>query len=396
MDGVTRIENEAELDAILTTWEWEVVRYTRRQITKERDRLVALAGMASVVGRVVDCEFLAGLWKGRHFCRSLLWSVEDMAADEDADSPHTTGTRSLLNPLAGDAGEAENKTSYDDDMFPSWCWASCLSGARQITYGRWDEHMRAAAKTSRPPIESVNDLSYRVDDIFTQKRIQGTIEVRGRLRKMKAVINGSVETAANVARNFVKIIPEDEQLPDSLVTHPLSAEQDDYQLSESPPEQWIMPYNIVDGAAPKEWLGYLNNNLHDKHQKRSSAAKLEALSRDSGPSNLIGNDLMASLQNLEALKVQQESHQRTPVSIQDRQHFWIKDDFDSPDEKVWCLPIAFWDEVIVGLCLRPTTNENEFRRVGLCNIERSGQQTWEEDIVFDSWRTLELVSVSIV
>jgi hypothetical protein len=40
---------------------------------------------------------------------------------------------------------------------------------------------------------------------------------------------------------------------------------------------------------------------------------------------------------------------------------------------------------MVGLCLEPTTNtENEFRRIGLCNIERSGNQAWEEDVVFDS------------
>jgi hypothetical protein len=293
----SRVTDETMLDEILTGWEEVLENYTKRQITMQSDRLVALSGMASVIGRLVGCEFFAGLWRGKHLCRSLLWQVtiweaegEDMLHELPEPVPH-----GKFNKQNSESMQRQQRSKDGQSLFPSWCWASCLSESRQVTYNRWDEYMKANKKSSRAPNEVAEVISSRVDDIFTPNLIQGTITLRGRLRQMKVVKDEHIATNCEMASNFIRIMPAIEPMEYSDVEVPKREIEDDYQLSESPPTEWTMPYNVIDEAAPKEWLEQLNKGLDEKLQKRSGASRTLGLS----PSDAWGSDLMARLQGLE-------------------------------------------------------------------------------------------------
>jgi hypothetical protein len=63
-------------------WYKLVERYTSCGLTKEEDKLMALAGVAqryleTSAGRT--CKYLAGLWSGKYLLDNLLWSVRDIA-----------------------------------------------------------------------------------------------------------------------------------------------------------------------------------------------------------------------------------------------------------------------------------------------------------------------------
>jgi len=257
--------------------------------------------------------------------------------------------------------------------------------------------MTADWKPSRSPAETADVISTRVDDIFTANSVRGIITLRGKLRKMK-IVNGEPDNNDNdIARNIARIIPADEIIACDDALGRSGVEQDDYQLSESPPVEGTIQHPTIDERAPREWLDHLNEHLHNKHQTRSKATQSNRLPSDGPMSLTFGDALMGPLQGLEDLRIQQEADEKTPVPIANRQHCWIKDRLDIVDKEIWCLPIAFWEDVMVGLCLVPTmANADQFRRVGLCNIERSGNQNWEEDVVFESWKALDKVTVSIV
>jgi hypothetical protein len=56
-------------------WQHAVELYSRRELSMETDKLVALAGAANQVSKALDDTFLAGLWVKRLW-RDLLWWVE--------------------------------------------------------------------------------------------------------------------------------------------------------------------------------------------------------------------------------------------------------------------------------------------------------------------------------
>jgi hypothetical protein len=127
-------------------WQDMVSLYSKRKLSVETDRLVALSGAASRAARMFDDRFVAGLWVKR-FWRDLLWGVE-----RDVDSP---------DPLCVRKTEPE---------VPSWSWASIK---RPVTY----EH---PWRTNRIKIFScIQFLNYdKILDI-TVNDIPGHVVVRG-------------------------------------------------------------------------------------------------------------------------------------------------------------------------------------------------------------------------
>ncbi|KAH7186058.1 heterokaryon incompatibility protein-domain-containing protein [Fusarium flagelliforme] len=91
-DHETGRGNEDPVDAY-TEWETLVAEYTTRNLTKESDRIPAILGLANVMGPMFECKFFMGIWKGKHFLRSLLWQVN-------------RGTSTCAN------------------SYPTWTWAS--------------------------------------------------------------------------------------------------------------------------------------------------------------------------------------------------------------------------------------------------------------------------------
>jgi hypothetical protein len=64
-------------------WETIVQEYTRRSLTYQKDRFVALAGIVAELSRIWNDTYLAGLWRG-DLLRQLLWRA-------DAQAEPTTG-----------------------------------------------------------------------------------------------------------------------------------------------------------------------------------------------------------------------------------------------------------------------------------------------------------------
>jgi hypothetical protein len=58
----------------LQRWAFIVTNYTRRKITYEKDKLVALSGIAGEIAYVLKDKYLAGIWR-RNMIDGLLWKV---------------------------------------------------------------------------------------------------------------------------------------------------------------------------------------------------------------------------------------------------------------------------------------------------------------------------------
>jgi hypothetical protein len=81
-------------------WQDMVSLYSKRKLTVQTDRLVALAGAANQAAKIFDDTFIAGLWM-KQLWRDLLWRVK--------------GYVDSSNPLC------VRQTEY---TVPSWSWAS--------------------------------------------------------------------------------------------------------------------------------------------------------------------------------------------------------------------------------------------------------------------------------
>lgn len=87
--------------------------YSQRQFTKEEDRLIAISGLARMIGETVkDYGYAAGLWKS-DLIRGLLWYAED-------------------------AKFVPSKPAHD--ILPSWSWASVGDQLIDHVLGNDDEY----------------------------------------------------------------------------------------------------------------------------------------------------------------------------------------------------------------------------------------------------------------
>lgn len=98
-----------DLSRVRITWHDIVDNYTSRQVTKERDKLLALAGVAEKFLRVMGSGYIAGLWRST-LLRDLLWMK-----DYSAYAPRPGKYRA-----------------------PSWSWAA-VDG--RVVYGDFDSRL---------------------------------------------------------------------------------------------------------------------------------------------------------------------------------------------------------------------------------------------------------------
>ena len=85
---------------VATHWSAIVEQFTKRNLTKQQDRLVAIAGLASAMNQIWPDEYLCGLWKS-NLNRGLLWFNVD-----------------------------ENSQRHNSYYAPSWTWASITGKIR--------------------------------------------------------------------------------------------------------------------------------------------------------------------------------------------------------------------------------------------------------------------------
>lgn len=116
-DQITKIvDGHTPATALYDTWIHVVHAYRHRLLTKEKDRLPAISGLARIIGETLRDQYFAGIWRG-DLHRGLCWSSGD-----DSES------RGLL-------GHLQNIRERDY-VAPSWSWASATPSSRSaISFG---------------------------------------------------------------------------------------------------------------------------------------------------------------------------------------------------------------------------------------------------------------------
>ena len=92
---------------VVADWKHLVSRYTGGGLTFETDRLIALSGIASMVHKRTQCDYLAGIWR-KSLPIGLLWSKWSPTTDEIV-------AKTMTN--------ANGSSKY---VAPSWSWASAI------------------------------------------------------------------------------------------------------------------------------------------------------------------------------------------------------------------------------------------------------------------------------
>ena len=85
--GIAHEESEA-----LDIWHRAVMNYSRSDLTKTEDKLVAISGVAKTLQPILQDEYVAGLWKKR-LLQELLWSVSKDTNGEDEHATRPTPYR---------------------------------------------------------------------------------------------------------------------------------------------------------------------------------------------------------------------------------------------------------------------------------------------------------------
>lgn len=149
------LSREMHFEAVDLDWAWERVleEYTRRDITLEEDKLVALAGIASRFAEAQGNKdvYLAGLWKSR-ICEQLLWYSFD--------------------------SEIARSSVY---VAPSWSWAS-LKTPKGVKWG-WGGSRRDKYAQGHLYVEMIEcETTVKTTELPFGQVTSGRIRLRGPLR----------------------------------------------------------------------------------------------------------------------------------------------------------------------------------------------------------------------
>jgi hypothetical protein len=147
------LDDANALQSALQSWYNVLADYTNRNLTFPSDKLVAISGIANVVGCFMRDDYFAGLWR-KSLPQSLLWSPYD---EEDLPNPGYTATPS---------------TQY---RAPSWSWASVDSRISSFL---------CRAVPSQPIFATVLNISTELSgpDPYGQVK-SGRLTIRGPLKK---------------------------------------------------------------------------------------------------------------------------------------------------------------------------------------------------------------------
>ncbi|KAK6855306.1 hypothetical protein PG995_008838 [Apiospora arundinis] len=162
---------------VYTSWYMLVQAYTRRSLTKEHDKLPALAGVAQRVSQITGDTNVAGLWKG-DFANGLLWHKLSPAKLQ--------GSSTIPNKQQG----------------PSWSWASLGGPVGWIGYRRNISTLTCFDILQMAPPLS---LPYQPDS--------GRVKVRGLLVGSIRITPDAISKAAYIDSDYVGSAYMDENRP---------------------------------------------------------------------------------------------------------------------------------------------------------------------------------------
>lgn len=130
------------------SWQQIVQSYTRRTLTNDSDKLMAIMGIAKFTGDILNTRFLAGLWESELW-RDILWY-------SDVGISRLTPDR------------------LKSIHLPSWSWASVSC---PVSY-KWPVSSSPASV-----VGTLNVLNVDVDSEISKGDIRGSLVVEGNMRK---------------------------------------------------------------------------------------------------------------------------------------------------------------------------------------------------------------------
>jgi hypothetical protein len=162
-------------------WSDIVEKYSRSTLTFQSDKLVAVAGLAAEIQRMVRDEYCAGLWK-KHLLSHLLWRANPMERRQ--------GDELVSGP---------NCLEY---VAPSWSWASVQCPVEAVYFDPEFHY----------PVAKILDLQLNLvnkDNMFGALK-GAAVQIRGRLAKATMVKRRKqlrLHFSPN-STNFLRWLPE--------------------------------------------------------------------------------------------------------------------------------------------------------------------------------------------
>lgn len=148
--------------------------YLKRQISNARDKIVAVSGVQSAIGKILNDIPAAGIWRDKFFGPSLLWKVSEQSSE------HSVHAYSC----------------------PSWSWASV---PRQVTYAKLPTRKKSEWDTGwHSEFEyCVEPVYWNIDDSHPLDGIGGYVEV-----KCKLLREAEMDCEKHDVKDFLNRPPE--------------------------------------------------------------------------------------------------------------------------------------------------------------------------------------------
>lgn len=183
---------------IMHSWHNTLSFYRRMQLTKEEDKLIAIAGLAKEVQRVTGWTYVAGLWKFS-IEKQLLWCVY---------KGHKTSPKPM------------------DYRAPSWSWASAAPGGEFMLFFDFEaESLSPASKSDSKIVCEVTNVVVNTSGGDEMSSVRSAyLEIRGQLHPATwgKLIN-KTRTSLLVGGKAI------------------SSFQLDFPISKPPLEVWVLP-----------------------------------------------------------------------------------------------------------------------------------------------------------
>lgn len=271
--SISQLNNET--DAYLF-WHGQVVEYTTRRLTCAPDKLPAISGIASVLHRLTNSSYLAGLWV-KNLVNDLCWERVDV--EEVEKRRPSWVTPSLYRAPSFSWASVDGAVFYNEDCFSDdWTGhATVLDTSIKISgsdkFGQVDyasikvrAHVVSATLSSRRDTDCSPFPYYRLLDVDRQEH-----EFLADVRLQKYALNVGVDSAR---RAITELDLDFEDVPVELLSL-------GHLLYRDEQEAWNVQYCLVLAPSPNEpttferlglvsfsregswdWLTYLANSEH--------------------------------------------------------------------------------------------------------------------------------------
>ncbi|KAL9616493.1 MAG: hypothetical protein Q9160_008636 [Pyrenula sp. 1 TL-2023] len=171
-------------EVVLRYWYTMLVQYTDREMTNPRDKFPAISSVASLVGDVLGCRYLAGIWED-DMIRGMSWMTVQ-AYNKHMGQPLTRPTTSTK----------EHLPRKKLTRAPSWSWAS-VEGCVFVHHSRFNERRFCDPQNFRLWPSDPDNGAWGLKTSCTPSMDAGELHVKGVLKRVR-VFDEEEEEAADV------------------------------------------------------------------------------------------------------------------------------------------------------------------------------------------------------